>query len=245
MLFPPPFECHGRTRPLSVPRRFVADFIHFARKTPLVAITRRMDLAPLVAARKASAQPPNWTLTFARAFAVVAAGRPELRSAYMPFPWPHLYENAESVASIAIEREYAGEPMLLFALFLAPDKSPLAELTARMHHFKTAPLETVEQLYRTVRITKLPRPIRRALWIHTLYQSGRIKAQNVGTFGVSSVAPFGVTTTAILSPLTSTLSFGPFDESGKLDVRLDFDHRVYDGRLAARALTEMEAVLRG
>jgi hypothetical protein len=243
MFFPPPFECRGRTLPLSVPRKFLADFTHFARNTPLVAITRRMNLAPLVEARKAMPRPVNWTVLFAKAFAVVAAGRPELRRAYMTWPWHHLYENSDSVASLAVEREYAGEPMILFGLFRSPETTPLRTLADELHRFKTAPLETVEPLYRTVRITKLPKVARRLLWVHALYQSGRIKAQNFGTFGVSSVAPLGVSTSAMASPLTSTLSLGPFDQSGALDVRLDFDHRVYDGLPAARALAGVERVL--
>ncbi|QEL15700.1 hypothetical protein [Limnoglobus roseus] len=244
MFFPPSFECTGRSRGLSVPRAFLADFIHFARKMPLVAVSRRMDLGPVVAARKAVTPSPNWVLLFAKAFARVAADRPELRRAFMTFPWTHFYECDQSVAAIAVEREYAGEPMVLFALFRNPHETPLAELAGRLHEFKTKPLESLEPLHRTIRITKLPKLVRRALWVHALYQSGRIKAQNFGTFGISSVAVAGATTVGMASLLTNTLSLGPFDESGHLDVRLDFDHRVYDGVPAAKALAEVERVLR-
>ena len=40
---------------------------------------------------------------FARAFALVAARRPELRRSYLKFPWPHLYEHPVSVAGIITE----------------------------------------------------------------------------------------------------------------------------------------------
>ena len=49
----------------------------------------------------------------------------------------------------------------------------------------------------------------------------------------------------ILSITTSTLHYGLFDAAGNLDFRLTFDHRVYDGALAARVLTELEATLLG
>lgn len=243
MLFPPPFTCSGRSVPLSVPRRFLADFVHFARKMPLVGISRRMDLGTVAAARKSASPVPNWTLLFARAFARVAAERPELRRAYMTFPWTHLYECDDSVASVAIEREYNGEPMVLFAPFKNPHRTPLAELVRELNDFKTKPVEELEALHRTIRITKLPKLLRRALWIHGLYQSGRLKAQNFGTFGISSVAPAGATTVGMASLVTSTLSFGPFDAAGRLDVRLDFDHRVYDGLSAARTLEQLEQTL--
>jgi hypothetical protein len=244
MFFPPPFLCSGRTLPLSVPRRFLADFIHFAGKMPLVAVSRRMDLGPVSAARKAVTPAPNWTLLFAKAFARVAVEQPELRRAYLGFPWPHLFECRESVASIAIEREYNGEPMVMFAVFQNPHESPLRELAQQLNDFKTKPVDDVPALRRAVRITKLPRMIRRALWRHALYQSGRLRAQNFGTFGVSSIAPAGATTVGMASLVTNTLSCGPFDAAGRLDVRLDFDHRVYDGLAAARALERLEAVLR-
>ena len=244
MIFPPPCTCSGRSVPLSVPRRFLADFVHFARKMPLVGISRRMDLGPVVEARKKVSPAPNWTLLFAKAFALVAVGRPELRRAYMGFPWPHLYECDDSVASVAIERAYNGEPMVMFAPFKNPQDTPLAELARQLHDYKTKPIEELEVLHRTVRITKLPKLIRRALWIHGLYQSGRLKAQNFGTFGISSIAPAGATTVGMASVVSHTLSFGPFDERGRLDVRLDFDHRVCDGLPAAKALEQVERVLR-
>lgn len=242
MLFPPPFTTTGRTRPLTVPRTFLVDFMHFAKKMPLVGISRRMDLGPVVAAKRPGTA--SWVLLFAKAFARVAADRPELRRAYMPWPWAHLFECDDSVANVALEREYDGEPMVLFAPFKNPHATPLAELARQLQDFKTKPLEELEPLHRTIRITKLPKLIRRALWVHALYQSGRIKAQNFGTFGISSVASAGVTTVGMASLLTSTLSFGPLDAAGRLDVRLDFDHRVYDGVPAAKALAEVERVLR-
>ncbi len=244
MLFPPPFFCSGRTLPLSVPRRFLADFVHFASKMPLVAIARRMDLGPVQAARAAATPAPNWTLLLAKAFARVAVERPELRRAYLGFPWPHLFECRESVASIAIEREYAGEPMVMFAVFRNPHETPLGELARELSDYRTKPIEEVPALRRAVRITKLPRLLRRALWRHALYHSGRLRAQNFGTFGVSSVAPAGAATVGMASLVTNTLSCGPFDDAGRLDVRLDFDHRVYDGMAAAKALERLETVLR-
>ena len=54
-----PIQRTGISVPLSVPRRFLADFVHFARKMPLVGISRRMDLGPVVEARKKASPAPN------------------------------------------------------------------------------------------------------------------------------------------------------------------------------------------
>jgi hypothetical protein len=43
--------------------------------------------------------------------------------------------------------------------------------------------------------------------------------------------------------LTSTLHYGLFDDSGRLDVRLSWDHRVMDGATVARALADLETIL--
>jgi hypothetical protein len=243
MFFPPSIECTGRSVPLSVPRRFLEDFVHFARKMPLVALTRRMNLAEVVLARKALSPSPYWVLLFAKAFAIVARRRPELRQSYMTLPWSHLFECSESVASIAFERDYHGEPMVMFALVPSPEQKSIAELMRSLDEFRTQPVEEHIQLRRILKIQRLPKLLRRPLWHHALYHSGRIKAQNFGTFGISSVASVGATTVGMASLVTSTLSLGPFDSTGALDVRLDFDHRVYDGVPAAKAMAELERVL--
>jgi hypothetical protein len=43
--------------------------------------------------------------------------------------------------------------------------------------------------------------------------------------------------------LTSALHYGLFDEQGRIEVRLSWDHRVMDGATIARVLVDLEAVL--
>ena len=90
----------------------VIDLLHFARAIPTVPVQRRMQLAPLIAARAASADKPRWTAIFAKAYALVAAENPVLRRAYVKLPWPQLYEYPTSTATIMFEREHEGEPSL-------------------------------------------------------------------------------------------------------------------------------------
>src|SRR5208282_5086496 len=96
----------GRNVPLSLPRRFICDLVHFAHQIPTVPVQRRMNLAAVVGARQVAEPRPGWPAIFAKAYAIVAAACPELRRAYLPFPWPHLYEHPVNVASIAIERRF-------------------------------------------------------------------------------------------------------------------------------------------
>src|SRR5262249_21391942 len=99
----------GRTLSLSLPRRFVCDLLHFARKVPSVPVQRDMNVSKLVEARRSMADPVSWCSIFTKAYGQTAQAFPELRRAFMTFPWTRLYEHPFSIASVAIEREYRGE----------------------------------------------------------------------------------------------------------------------------------------
>src|SRR5262249_2914943 len=94
-------------------------------------------------------------------------------------------------------------------------------------------------------ISRLPRPLRRLVWWFGLNVWGRKRAQYMGTFGVSVYAGLGAASLHPLSPLTTALNYGVIDESGKVDVRIVYDHRVLDGATVARALAGLECVLHG
>src|SRR5437764_1211204 len=76
----------GRRIPLSLPRRFVGDLLHFARKVPSVPVQRRLLLDRVRLAREGAAGRPSWCALFLKAYGLVAAEVPELRRAYLPWP---------------------------------------------------------------------------------------------------------------------------------------------------------------
>ena len=233
----------GRWLPLSRPRRFIADLMHFARQMPTVTAERRMRLAPLAAARQACPVRPSWCVLFSRAFALVAARRPELRRSYLAFPWPHLYEHPESVAAITVERIWDGEEVPVVTHFTSPESRSLADLDSRLRHFQGCPLREISSLRRTMRSLRLPRSLRRLVLWSALNVHGPSRARYLGTFGVTSPAVHGAGMLHLLSLVTCTLHYGLLDAEGCLDVRLTFDHRVLDGAPAARALADLESVL--
>jgi hypothetical protein len=238
---PPPV---GRNLALSLPRRFICDLVHFAKKVPSVPMECRMDLSAVVAARAAAEPRASWCGIFMKAYARVAAENPVLRRAYLPFPRPHLYEHPINVACVGIERRYGDEEGAFFAHVRWPESQSLTELTRRLQHFKTAPIEEIGSFRRELTVSRLPRPVRRLLWWYGLNVSGPRRARRLGTFGVSVVASQGAAGLHLLSPLTTTLNYGVFQPDGTIDVRLTYDHRVLDGGTAARALRELERVLR-
>lgn len=233
----------GRNIPLSPPRRLIVDLVHFAHQVPTVPVQRRMRLAAVMAARQAAQPRPGWCSIFLKAYAIVAADRPELRRAFLTFPRPHLYEHPDNVASVAVARQFGAEEAVFFAQVRQPEQLALPELDAQLRRFKEQPLEEVSAFRRALRLSRLPGPVRRLAWWIGLNVWGRKRAHYLGTFGVSVYAGLGAASLHPLSPLTTTLNYGVFEPDGSVDVRLVYDHRVLDGAAVARALRQMEQVL--
>jgi hypothetical protein len=235
----------GRTVPLSVPRRFIADLMHAAARVPSVPMERRMPLGPLVAARAAAEPRVGWCTLFTKAFALVAARHAELRRAYMTLPVARLFEHTQSVAAVAVERDFDGEKCVLFGHIRAPEEWPLTRIDERLRFFKEAPFKRVRSFRRALRFTRWPQPLRRLAWWYGLNASGPARAKYLGTFGVSTTAGEGASQLYLWTPLTTALFYSPLAADGSLDVRLTFDHRVLDGCTAARVLGELERTLLG
>lgn len=234
----------GRRIPLSAPRRIVGDLMHLARSIPTVPVQRRMRLAGVCAARAAAPDRPGWPAVFLKAYARVADEVPELRRAYLALPWPQLYEYPTSVASLAVEREYGGERGVFFGRIRDPGRLPLREVHAHVRRLAGAPLEDVPEFRKMLAFARLPRPVRRLLlWLGL--NLPRTRPGQFGTFGLSVYSALGAESLHPISPLTTTLTYGVFEPDGTVAVRLVYDHRVFDGATAARALDRLEDVLTG
>jgi hypothetical protein len=233
----------GRRLPLSLPRRLICDVMTFSKSVPTVPVERRMDLSALVAARQQAAPRPGWCALFTKAYAIVSARYPALRRAYLPLPWPHLYEHSKNVASVAVERDFDDEPGVMFLTIREPEKRGIQDLEAILKRAKEAPITSIGRYRSLLRTTRLPRPLRWLVWWSTLNLFPKQRTRHFGTFGVSVVAGLGACATHLRSPLTTALDYGVLGEDGKLDVRLTIDHRVLDAGTAARALVDLERVL--
>jgi hypothetical protein len=233
----------GKRKRLSRPRRLIGDLLHFAKQIPTIPVQRRMKLAPLQFARQRCAVRPRWVTLFAAGFAKLAARESRLRQSYLKFPFPHLYEHPESIAAIAVEREWRGEEAVFFGKLYAPDKQPIALLDQHMNYFKEAPFDEIEEFYLGMFVSRLPQPIRRLGWWCALNMFGDLRGRVFGTFGVSVYSGLGAESLHPISPLTTVLNFGVIEENGQVDVRLIYDHRVLDGAYVARILGQLEEVL--
>jgi len=235
----------GRYLPLPLPRRVVNDMLHFARQIPSVPVQRRINVAAAREARQALAERPGWCSIFTKAYAIVAQQYPALRRAHLGFLRSRLYEHPFSIASVAVERDYQGEPGVFFGHLRGPEGQPLLTLEAALRKFKEAPIDDIGLFRRELMVARLPRLVRRFMWWVGLNSSGPKRAKRLGTFGVSVYSGLGAASLHPLGVLTTTLNYGVIEPDGSVDVRIVYDHRVMDGGTVARALGTLGEVLNG
>jgi pyruvate/2-oxoglutarate dehydrogenase complex dihydrolipoamide acyltransferase (E2) component len=72
---------------------------------------------------------------------------------------------------------------------------------------------------------------------------GRQRANFFGTFAISVYSALGADSLRPLAPCTVVLNYGVFAPDGTVDVRFNYDHRVMDGAVVARALQSLERIL--
>ena len=230
--------------PLSPARRFMADLCHARQSVPVGVISRTISIAAIRSARAKTGDAIPWTVLFAKAFALVAVQRPDLRRAYVALPRPHLAEHDQSVASVMIEREWLGETGLFPAQLKRPERRSLPELRDDLARAVAAPAGEIRHFRVLMRLSRLPRPVRRLGW-WLAFNIGSLRPTYCGTFGLSVLGQSGASIEVAVSPLTTCLSYGPFQPDGTVKVTLAFDHRVLDGGSIAVALAGLEETLNG
>lgn len=233
----------GQSYPISPFRRLVIDLMHFSGKVPAAIASRQMDLGPVVAARRAWPARPSWAVLFTKAYAMLGRDYPMLRRAYLTFPWQRFYDHPHAVAALTVERRLADEDVVLYCLIRSPENRTLAELDAIVREHQEAPVETLGSYIRARRMSQVPWPLRRWFFWASLNLFGRRRCHNFGTFNVTSVGAHGAGLLNVTPLLTTSLHYGQLDERNRLDVRISWDHRVNDGAVVGRALTDLETIL--
>jgi hypothetical protein len=227
--------------PISINRRLVHDGLSFARRVPLFPAEKWFDLAEVAAVRKHASRRISWAAIFVKAYAIVARHHRPLRQTYVRWPWPHFVEEPQSTAMVVVNRQYFGEDRICWGRLSNPEEQPLAVIQQQLDAYQTEP---VERIFRQqLRLSRMPTPVRRALYWLNMNFGGRKRAKRLGTFTMSTLAGQGVLNRMHQTFLTTSLTYGPLDENGRALVTLLCDHRVVDGMVAARTLGELETVL--
>ena len=236
-------KLHGRVMRISPARRLAADYLAQARDVPLVALAREFHIPEVVRARRQRVPSISWVPIFSKAFALAAQSNVNLRWNWIKYPFARIYEHPVSECAVIVEREWAGEWVILAAKIRAPETMPLAEFDRHVRRFRDAPVREISDFRQLLRLAAAPKLLRWFTFWSSLHWSGAKRCKRFGTFMVSSLGNFGTETLTPIMPLTAYLTFGPITDDGRVTVGLIFDHRVMDGRHAARALQDMERLL--
>ena len=235
----------GKILPLTPGRRLVAEFMHHARKVPSIPLARPCNVSALVAARRQSTPGVSWMAIFLKAYALAARDIPELRRAWIPFPYARLYEHPSSEAAVLVEREHEGESIVVAAKIRSPEEAPLATIDGHLRRYRETPVQKVTAFRQLLRLARLPLPLRRFLFWRVLSVSGHRRACRLGTFVISSLGNYGVEQMHPLTALTTYFTYGPIQPDGSVTLKVIYDHRVMDGRTVARILMRLDEVLNG
>jgi len=181
----------GRTFPVSYFRRLVTDLVEFAATVPGASIERHMDLSRLVEARQACSPSPTWSAIFIKAYSLVAARTPILRTSYMKFPWPRFYEHPINIATLNVDRQVGDERVVLQVHIPEPETRTLQELDVLIHDYQQQPVENIPSYRTAVRMSRVPWPIRQWLWWRALNVFGSTRCHHFGTFCITSLGAHG------------------------------------------------------
>jgi hypothetical protein len=232
-----------RKRGLSLGRGLLCDYTHFARGNHCAAAERVMQLADVVEARRKASPRPSWGAIMTKAFALAARNHREMRQAFFTFPWDHIGEYDEQIASVVVHRQIDDEQAILLARLRNPENHSLKALDARLRSYMEKPVQKVRSFRMALRVARLPRLIRRLAWWLALQVSPNRRARYYGTFGVTTMSPFGARTLQVPSLWAAFLHYGAISETGDVPVGVVFDHRIMDGAVVGYTLMEMEQAL--
>jgi len=227
---------------LTLPRLWIRDTVYFGTKSMIVGGSTMLRVSAVMRARRNNQPLVSWSAILIKALALTSKKWPELKRSYIAFPWPHLYEHPHCVATVVIERDWQGARCVFFDQIPAPESKSLRELDLLLDGMKNLKIEVVGSFRRLIRITRLPLPLRRLIWLIALRGSGRLKSRYFGTFSINSLTSRHGRTTQSASPVTVSFQYAPIQPSGDMPFQIFIDHRVMDGVTVHRLCADLQAI---
>jgi hypothetical protein len=221
----------------------MAVMLEYARRVPSVPVVRPINVTPLAVARRQSVASVSWSAIFIRAYGIVCSHFPELRRAWISWPFPYLYEHPHSDAAVAVERQWGSEKVVLMGLIRKPESASLRQIHNHLHHYQSADIWSVSSYRATLRLGRLPTWLQRLVLWNKLDVSGKRRVKYSGTFGMSNYGMLGAESLHPIGPQTTIMTLSPIRPDGEVKVKLVYDHRVLDGSTIARSLAHLDEVL--
>ena len=233
----------GRWVPLPKSRRFIVDYLHFAKQVPSQSLIRHCNVAEVARLRKETGVRIGWSAVFVKACALLGQRHSVLRRTFMKWPWMHLYEHPHQVGRIAVMCRHDDEDWLNFVRIIEPDHVSLPEIQQQICGGISNPTEATPPFRLQVWFSSLPTVLRRLIWWLTLNVSGSFRVGVAGTFSVTSVSTHGAISVHPPSLGCPVISYGPVDSEGNVRLTFVYDHRQFDGGTIAEFLEEFENIL--
>ena len=121
----------GRTISLSPHRRLVNELLVHAKRVPSNPIERDCQISEIAELREQLRVAPSWQAIFIKAFGIVNQRFPELRRAWIPFPYARIYEHPHCEVAVLVEREWQGEKIVLAAKIQQPENMSIDHARAK------------------------------------------------------------------------------------------------------------------
>ena len=223
-------------------RAVVTDLMWLHRSMATVSQVKSFNLAEFDHVRAACPHRISWAVAFMKAYSIVSVEFPALRRIFLEWPWAHLYQHHQPVANLVVSRKVEGENWLFFAPIVGADQTSLVGLQGLVDNYQTEPVEVVFK--NQVRLARYPGFVRRTMWWLRFHFAPAKRIKRFGTFGLTTLAGQGVVIVDPRAPVTTTLTYGPVDETGRCQVTIAYDHRVMDGKEVADILGALEQTLR-
>jgi hypothetical protein len=242
---PPSVTVETRTGRTRIPRSrsLVVDILRLHQRNLTVAHNRYMQLAEVADARSRSPIRISWSALFIKAWAEVSSSHPILRQTWRDWPWGHIFQHRESVATLAVNRQHGGEDWLFWGLVRSPERLSLVDIQSAIDTFNNAPPES--QFHKQLKLAALPTMARRFIWWWNLNIAGEKRGKRLGTFSLTSISGRGAEIQHPPTVMTTGLTFGPLDHDARMKVTLVYDHRLMDGSFIANRLVDLEQQLTG
>lgn len=225
--------------------RLSADFLEWNRAGRHGALSALVDAGAILAALEAhgrAAVPWRLDALLIKALALAVRAEPCARTLFYRVP-PRLVRFDDCHVTVPVRRVHRGQPVTFLVTVKDADRRPVRDLSFELDQLHNAPEEEVQDFDRWLGFSRLPRPLRRLIYVPMELVPG-LRASGMGIFGLTSLAESGMDEFRPVG--AATVSFGvgglgqrPLVREGRLEARptlplsMLFDQRVMDAYQAA------------
>ena len=180
-------EPKGRYLPITGPRRFIIDLVHFAHKVPSTPVSRTFDVSPLFEPGLTASRPALLGVPVHEGLCPGRGRPPPASPGATGVPLAAALRAPLDELCPGDRADVPGRGRGLRRPLPGTGAAELAQLQEALSWYKNQPLEKVGFYRLALRFSQVPTPVRRLLWWSTLNVSGFKRGKRFGTFGLTQL----------------------------------------------------------